>query len=256
MSNFYYRQLTNSNEDVLLAHYRNSNDLILAFPESVEIERIYYATHDEENWKYWVNSAGKADKTPDYYSDDFQMMLEVMRIDDKAYKKGKRHPTLEEEAKLLQEISDAGILKQLPNLKYIQINAITSLPTDKDHNFSRFRDNFVRVINKHSKQVETYKKNHSQHKLIFFVFDETSGVYFKRINDEQVAHHLYWADSVIVTAIKESGADFVIWYKPYNAYLTLNGMQNDLPKLIIYDVANMKIEAICYDTDQMVSSEE
>lgn len=256
MSNFDYRQLTNSNENVLLAHYRSSDDLILAFPECEEIEQIYVATHDEERWKHWIVSAGKADKTPDFYSDDFQMMMEVMRVDDKAYKKGKRNPTLEKEAQLLKELSDTGVLEQFPHLENIQINAITSLPTDKDHNYGRFRDNFVRVISKHSKQVETYRKNHPQYKLILFVFDETSGVYFKRVNAEQVIHHHYWADSTIVTAIKESGADFVIWYKPYNAYQTPNGIQDDLPKLIIYDVANMKIDAICYDADQMVSSEE
>lgn len=257
MSSFDYRKLTNSNDNVLLKHYRNSDELILAFPECEEIERIYVATHDEEKWKHWVDSAGKTDKTPDFYSDDFQMMMEVMRIDDKAYKKGKRNPTLEKEAQLFKELSDTGILEQFPNLEHIQINAVTSLPIDEDHNFSRFRNNFVRVIGKHSKQVEKYRRNHPQHKLLFFVFDETSGVYFKRVKAEQVIHHFYWADStIIVTAIKESGADFVIWYKPYNAYQIPDGIQDDLPKLIIYDVANMKIDAICYDADQMVSSEE
>jgi hypothetical protein len=252
-----YRQLTYSNEKNILSHYRDSDDSILAFPQSKEIEAVYHTTHDAEQWKLWVDSNGKADKTPDFYCDKYQMMMEVMRFDDKAYKNGKVNPTLARETELLKELAEIGLLEAHPHIEYIQVNAVTQLPTDEDHNFSRFRSNFVRVIGSHSKKVETYKKNHPGYKLVFFVFDETSGVYHRRVNASLSEHHFYWADSVLVKAIKESKADFVIWYKPYNAYETLDaGFQDGLPKIVIYDVANMQIEPENYIDSQMFSGEE
>ena len=249
------KQLTYTNENVILSHYRNSNNLILVFPECKEINHIYEATHEEENWKHWVDSAGKADKTSDFYSKNFQMMMEVMRFDDKAFKKGKRNPTLERESEMLKELANSGILESFPNLENIHIGAVTDLPTGDNHNFNRFRDNFVRVVKKHSKQVETYIENHQGHKLIFFIFDETSGVYHRRVSETQITFHFYWVDSVIVNTITKSASDFVIWYKPYNAYLTPEGMQDSLTKLIIYDMANMQIKKEYYDARQMISSE-
>lgn len=250
-----FRHLTYNNENNILSFYRDSDDLVLAFPQNEGVASIYNATHDEKTWSRWIDSAGKADKTPDFYCDSLQMMMEVMRFDDKAYKKGKKNPSLERESEMLKELENSGMLESFPNLQHIQLNSVTELPTDEDHNFCRYRDNFVRVLVSHSRQTSTYRKNHPGYVLIFFVFDETSGVYHRKISTTQVQHHFYWADSVIVKAIAESKADFLIWFKPYNAYETLEGMKNDLPKIIIYDIANMKIEPIDYCAEQMISSE-
>ncbi|WP_313578882.1 hypothetical protein [Lacrimispora sp.] len=250
-----FSSMTYDNENNILLHYRGSDSLILSFPEGDEIIDIYESTHNEKEWKAWVDSAGKADKTPDFYSDKHQMMMEVMRFDDKAFRKGKRNPTLERERSMLRELEEKGIMETFPDINQIFLNADTQLPTDEDHNFTRYRDNFVRIVGKHSKQVEIYKNNHPGYKLLFFVFDETSGIYYQKISDREVTYHKYWADSVIIKSIKDSGADFIIWYKPYNYYETSEGMKGGLPQLMIYDIANMQIKVEDYNICDMISSE-
>ena len=64
-----------------------------------------------------------------------------------------------------------------PNTNFI-VNAITDLPTEKDHNYSWYKESFERVLNEHNKKVELYKKNHPGYKIIFFVFDEST-LYFE-----------------------------------------------------------------------------
>lgn len=259
------RNFTFDNEDNILAYYRDADNRPLAFPQSDDIWKIFQSTNDEALWKTWKNSSSKADLPPDFYNDDFELMMEVMRFDDQATNSGKTHATKAKENQMLEQLRELGVKEDFPNLKQILLLGNSDLTTDDDHNFARYRDNFARVVLKHAKKVEQYKKNHPGYKLVFFVFDETSGVYFEKEKQIKsiltkgtnilVRPHMYWADSAIIDIIKDSQADYFIWFKPHNSFDTPFGINDDFPKVIIYDVKNMRISVENYSVEDMISSE-
>lgn len=259
------RNFTFDNEDNILAYYRDPDNRPLAFPQSDDILKIFQATNDEELWKTWKNSSSKSDLPPDFYNDDLELMMEVMRFDDQATNSGKTHATKAKENQMLKQLRKLGVKENFPNLKQILLLGNSDLTTDDDHNFARYRENFSRVVLKHAKKAEQYRKNHLGYKLVFFVFDETSGVYYKREKqnksiltegDSVLARpHIYWSDSFMVDIIKKSQADYFIWFKPYNSFVTPLGINDDFPKIIIYDVKNMRISTENYSVEDMISSE-
>lgn len=49
----------------------------------------------------------------------------------------------------------------------IFINARTELPSELDHNYIFYYKNFNRIIEKHVKSIDLYRKNHPNFKIIF-----------------------------------------------------------------------------------------
>ncbi|MFR0795769.1 MAG: hypothetical protein ACLSHG_04995 [Oscillospiraceae bacterium] len=45
----------------------NDNEVMFA-TQSETIEAVYLSIHTEALWKNWINSSGKSDPPPDYYS--------------------------------------------------------------------------------------------------------------------------------------------------------------------------------------------
>ena len=50
-----------------------------------ECEALYWSIKDVEQWAQWRNSSGKADPPPDFYSNTYGFMMDVMRVDDHGY---------------------------------------------------------------------------------------------------------------------------------------------------------------------------
>lgn len=257
------KDLTVNNENKILAYFRGCDCKPLAFPISESVFNIFTAIHSEDNWSKWVDSSQRSDVPPDFYNDNLKLMMEVMRIDDHADKHGKKNLTLSREGKMLRELEESELQKSFPNVEQVSILADSGLPTNEDHNFTRYRDNFARVVKKHSIKVSSYRKNHEGYKLIFFIFDETSGSYLKvnkksRLSKGQIvmgSPHIFWADEDMVKEIKNSGADYVIWFKPFSYVETVGNAMPALPQIVIYDINNMKLSTESYDVDHMISSE-
>jgi hypothetical protein len=257
------RKYTFDNESNILSYYRTLKEKPLGFPQSDDLWRIYQSTIDDEAWKKWRNTSGKSDVPPDFVNHEAHIMMEVMRFDDQAKNSGKTNEAKAKENRTLNEFNKSGIFDVFPNVREIHINSPTDLNTNDDHNYKRFQENFNRVVTKHSKKSIQYRLNYPMYKLVFFVFDESSGVYFEtnetikvKINMNIIAApHFYWIDQFIVETIKNCGADYLIWFKPYNSFRTPSGTNDDFPKVIIYDVKNMKLETKNYDCDLMFSSE-
>jgi len=260
--------------------FNDENRIIEYFQSGVKNESVYFPSqtkgavhafesiHLESNWIKWTDSSGKAEIPPDFYCDELQLMMEVMRVDDHSYKnrKGKLvNPTLARESKMLKELKDSGILDIVPNARNIFINSKTDLPTNEDHNYIFYLKNFERVIGNHSKNVKAYRKNHPNKKLIFFIMDESSAYLQaesiicakkERIAGEvfEGAPHYFWEDSDFVQLIKNSDADYVFWYAPYKLIRTIDGMVH-LPQVCIYDINALEMETEKYDVNLMMSSE-
>ena len=217
--------------------YDNESEIIRAFqniaPSSVmfapectsESEALYWSIKDATQWVRWCNSSGKADPPPDFYSDFYGFMMDVMRVDDHGYisSKGKTvNPTRKRESEVARELSDKGVLSAFPNAKLI-MTVDTQLPTHEDHNYDYYRDNFVRTIESHKIKIPNYKANHPNLKTVFFVFDESSQYMqvSKKISNPRVGTsvmampHLWWTDAEFISSVTNSDIDFVIWFTPY-----------------------------------------
>ena len=257
------KRYTYDNENNILADFRESDDKVLPIPLTEELDRVFTLIKDENKWKNWIDSSNKSAPPPDFYNDKEKIMMEVMRFDDQQTIDGKKHATRSKEAKIRKEIMDSGIMDLVPNVERVMINVNSDLPIYEDHNFKRYRGNFKRTVEKHSNKVENYKRNHPGYTLIFFILDETSGMYFENESDRKIEKghtylsraHCHWLDSEMIRTIKNCGADFFVWYKPHNSFESPFGVNDDFPKVIIFDIEKMDYETVEYDENKMMSSE-
>lgn len=235
---------------------------IVCNDNSKEIERIFNSIHND--FKKWIDSSGKNEPPPDFYNKDEKLMLEVMRIDDHAYEqRGKIiNPTNQKANKAYKELLDSGILDNFPNASLL-VNAPTCLPTEEDHNYVFYRENFKRIVNKHKDKIELYRKNHPNYKLIFFAFDESSmycqvkekNKKLKKYEQVQCEPHAWWIDEEFVSIFKGSDIDYFIWFTPYKFIESIEP-QIVLPRAAIYNCKSSSKESlIYYDADYMISTE-
>lgn len=245
-----------------------------SFPNSPNAKRIFNSIHNKSRWKKWIDASNKSTPPPDYYSDDFKLMMEVMRIDDHAYvdeKTGKIiNPVSKRESEIQRELRDSEVFKSYPNVENtLIIPYLPELSAKEYRNYGRYKNNFIRVIEKHKKQIQSYRKNHPGYKLIFFVMDESEE--YVKVKSEYIANkerflnefmscerHVPMRDEILINAIKESGIDFFVWYMPYKVIQTQEmKLDSSLPKVCVIDVAHLKKNPFStqnYDERLMVSS--
>jgi hypothetical protein len=223
-----------------------------------------------DNFKKWKHS-----DRPDFYNDTSKLMIEMMAFDDHGYidERGKtKNPARAHEAEMKKEID--------PFLKYfnkdvkVMINGNTDLPTDEDHNYAFYLNNFISTVEKHKTKINAYKNEHPSYKLIFFIFDESSGIYIesdKNIDTRkhgfiQGRPHFHFWDKNFLEHIMGSDIDFVIWFSPYKhtepiKAVCLGGGKDRLPVLpeaVVIDVKNNKSfikNEITYDSNKMYPNE-
>ena len=147
------------NENKIIEHFQRVQDEEIFFPKlDDEIESLYRSIHEIAEWSKWCYSAGKNDPPPDYYNENMSIMMDVMRVDDHTFisEKGKVvNPTNARESKLRKELDASGILNSFPNYKEVFINANTLLPTEEDHNYKFYKENFARVVSDHARKIES-----------------------------------------------------------------------------------------------------
>lgn len=230
---------------------------------------VFDAIHNKDSWQYWKNNSGKADPPPDFFSEKFNMMMEVMRVDDHAHynEKGVLVNPVNQRESILQKELRQNFLSRDPKFDFstlnIRVNALSGLPTNEDHNYHFYCDNFKRVLDNHTESIPIYKSNHPDKKLIFFVFDESTGYL---ITDEDTAkrnlvagEHFFaypmwhFFDNKFVNVFRHSGIDYLIWYTPYKMF---HGCPIQPPKVCVFDVKNYNYEdMVNYPDDLIVSSE-
>lgn len=176
-----FRMFTGADKDIICPDADESVFMFrnpLYIPESDCLKSIYNSIVDNEQWTQWTNSSGKDDPPPDYYNDELQLMMDVMRVDDSAHideSTGKLiNPVRARESELIRELRDKGVLDAMLPDAHIIVTAKTALPADEDHYYTFYRDNFVRIIEKHKGSIPVYRQNHPGFKTIFFVYDESS----------------------------------------------------------------------------------
>lgn len=255
-------------EKSIIKHFQMVNPKsVCFFNENKKSIKVFESIHNQENWKQWIESAGKSDPPPDFFSDIYKYMMEVMRVDDHSYKnrKGKVvNPTNSHIRDVEKEIVQSGIMEICPNAE-LMINAFTNLPTDEDHNYRYYYKNFARIVEHHKKRIDLYKKNHPNYKVIFFIMDESSG-YFKAedINDitkeKKIGGmtlgtpHFHFMDNKFIRVFENSDIDYLIWYTPFKLINSTVG-KIDLPEVCVFDIKRPVKQSIEYDENYMISAE-
>ena len=241
-----------------------------SFPSnSVRARRVLASVCDPNKWKKWHNSSGKADPPPDFYCEEYKLMMDVMRVDDHTFinNKGNAYnPTNQRESKIQKELREKGILDIFPKVERIMVNAITDLPTLEDHNYHFYYTAFERTVKKHIESIPLYKENHPGCRVVFLIFDESSR--YVKTNDPEIAKsgpkrdqsfigepYLHFIDKRFLSAFQNTDIDFVIWFSPYK-HLQVAGLQ-EYPNIAVYDVKRYTYkDAVDYPEDMIVSTEE
>ena len=243
---------------------------VCVFPHNSNTISILNSIRENENWKKWSNSSSKSAPPPDFYSDGYGLMMEVMRVDDHTYKnkKGKLvNPTNIKESKIKKEILQSDWIKSFPNIKNIFINAPTNLPSKEDHNYKYYCDSFKRVLKHHIEKIPLYRKNHPNHKLIFLIFDETSPYLVVDTEEEASKNvlpgqiitgkiHNPWLDKAMIDVLKGADIDYIIWFKPYN-HINFVDENKMLPLVFVLDTKSINdLSVEDYPANLVVSAEE
>ncbi len=237
---------------------------VALIPENEEMERVFQSIFNEESWTKWTDTSRKNDPPPDFYCDEDGLMMDVMRVDDHGYisEKGKTvNPTLTREREVTRELQENGILGQIPGAK-LHLIVDTKLPTEEDHNYRFYRDNFVRTVEAHKKKIHRYRENHPNCKVIFFVFDESSA-YVESLRKTKnpvkgQLHcgrvHFWFNDSAFIKVLQDSDIDYLVWFTPYKLIEFL-GKGLELPRAVVYNIKELPQEQFEYNEDCMMSVE-
>ena len=248
---------------------RKDISLLTNDDEEAKIAMLVEAGSDAD----WTIVAEDTNFPPDIYSDKYKLMGDFMMVDDSGFIKHKKkkdvyiNPQNEADSRAYRDLINAGILDMFPNLKEIYINSdTTNLKTNEHHTFSRYVDEFNRIVQAHIDNIPEYKKNHPGYQTIFFIMDKSSG-YFKtdcclysdeylKSNPIQVETHYPFVDSNFLNIFKNSGIDFVVWFMPYKIFKTPDGFKPFPIQMVVLNVKNIdSVQQINYPKCLMISSE-
>ena len=237
---------------------------ICLFPVDDDTANIATSLRNPKEWAKWTDSSAKNDLPPDFFSDDFALMMDVMRVDDHGRKVHGSivNPTYQREHMIEKELQAAGLFTAFPNVKRLIINAVTDLPTEEDHNYLFYLENFKRTIQKHIGHIPNYKKNHPGYKVIFFIFDESSA-YVRKAGEKFIVNgktaipaqaHIFACDKAFVDVFQDSEIDYIIWCAPFK-YVDVFEGNPTLPRAFVIRVKDYGGKTIYYDPAEMVSAE-
>lgn len=230
----------------------------------------FKSIRNTKKWANWTYNAGKADPPPDFFSEKYRLMMEVMRIDDHAFVNEKGiliNPVNMRESKLQKEIREKIKESQpdadLDSIKIV-VNAVTDLPSNEDHNYQFYCANFKRALEKHIQKIPLYRSNHPDKKLIFFVFDESTA--YVQVNDPERVKRgpvagepcmavpvWFFLDERFLNVFKNADIDYLIWYAPYKRF---EGAPFQPPKVSVFDVKNYNYKHVVVYPEELIMSAE
>ena len=194
---------------------------------------------------------------PDFEDPGASLLLEAMVVDDHP-RPGKKDKTRAREGSVLRELKEVGLNVHADVKVFASVSS--GLPTDQDHNYRAYVDQFTRTVLNHANKAEAYRAERSGYDLGFLVFDDSTA-YFESLGafgpPGMGRPHWWFADSAFADAIMHSSADCVIWLTPYKSMREADNGEFQLPTMTIIDVALLsREEHFIYDARRVVSSEE
>lgn len=221
------------------------NNILLLHGNSFERKIQRYL----QNVDSFTENNGHDCPPPDFYSDKFSCMFDILRINDSEVKKS-FNPIIAEEQKIRKVYEretfedETGEKKGLLDSPYLQMAFVADTTGDiNEHSFEKYKKQAKRVIKVHIDKIPIWENEHPdiQHKGLL-IFDET-GLCIKAVKNHVIDDyfsytfeaknklqiHETWNDREFIEPIYKSNLDFVIWFNPLKA-------QNDI--LFKYNEAN------------------
>ena len=108
-----------------------------------------------------------------------------------------------------------------------------------------------------------YISNHPRKKLVYFILDDSSpyftskekNIIVKAGNSFLAKLHMYFIDENFISVLRESKADFIIWFAPFKHFESFEKIT--LPEVIIFSKKDLcEIQTIGYNINEMYSIEE
>lgn len=260
--------------DELKMNYYDNEEHIIRLVQSVPLWEVafinpsydaikfFFSIRYKGKFRNWMNNSRKNALPPDFFSDKYQYMLEVMRTDD--YVVGRNSPNALE-SRFIKNVEDMRRENGVPSLKEsrVDILLIPDMSNVSENGYSIYIENFRRIIQKHVSKITNYRKNHNGYKLGFLIFDEAP-VYMRVMDKNIVAipgapvkgfPHKIFRDRNLVESFINADVDFVIWVTPYKR---IPGNPRMNPLICVFDMRKRKVlerKLINYNVDEMMCLE-
>lgn len=236
--------------------FDNEDDILALARENFKIGNILHFNGNSFNRKIQrclLDSAnlipdnGHSAQPPDYYSDIYSVMFDVLRINDSEVRKSYNPVKIRERNKYNE------VINKIDGMVHHDIKLAVSTESSciSEHTYKNYIKNGQRVICSHIRKIALWKKKHPEIKYKgLFIFDETE-VYYEGISipsgsmnpdkawlrwvDYNKGLHKPWLDRKLIQQIYESELDFVIWFCPYKPCGIARKIGLDFPYMTIID---------------------
>lgn len=247
----------------------DDENLIISDLIEMSKENVYFLTNSDFekelynsicfNWSNWTINNSKASFPPDYFSDKYKIMFDVLRINDSEKKKN-YNPILSKERKIEKEFLERMNIPLDAHI-FSLILAEPDEPYDNAHNYSQYVKMSNRVIQKHIDKIKLCKETHSGFKMGYLICDETC-TYIEKIVSNKAKKdkkrliigniHSPFYDKNFMSKLTTNSVDFVIWYSP-NKYSYNN--RKHFPKVCFIDLQNFSNDLLLdYNETKLIST--
>lgn len=239
--------------------YKNEQEIVDLASDTDDSAVCFYPAESELAHKFLASvRSGDLDQRerPDFEDLTSSLILEAMAVDDHP-RPGKKDKTRARESAMLREIKELG-LDVHPEIA-VTASVSSGLPTDQDHNYRAYVEQFTRTVSDHARRADAYRKERPGFDLGFLIFDEATAYFetlgaFGRPGTDRP--HLWFADSAFLEVMRQSGVDCFVWVTPHKRLQTADAGEIPLPTLTLIDVALLAhAEPHVYSQQRMVSAE-
>lgn len=206
---------------------------------SIKLNYYFFTIWSKKKFNKWIDNSKDSVNPPDFYSDYYKVMLEVMRVDD--YELNSNSPNALEN-KMVYELEKKRIENNMLTFSELgtKLFIIPDMRKVSNNDYKTYFNNFSRIVRKHINKINVYKTNNQKHKLCFLIFDESTGYIepysLEEYNNVQpyqaitVRLHQFWRDKNLIDVFINEDIDYVLWCTPFkniaeigkiNPYLTL-----------------------------------
>ena len=204
-----------------------------------------------------VENAGHDCLPPDFYSDDMNIMFDVMRVNDSEKRKG-YNPMFREMSELTAAAKSKLLALGLDDVctVFADLEADNSLNYDEIHQFKYYKRQVVRVLTEHIKKLPIWQSKHPAIQRKGFVIYDEAGMYFQGYTKpvdvtadgivntwafalkRPVVVHFPWLDEEFMKPLLDADLDFVVWYRPYvvRSDGNLKVFNGSYPHLAVIDI--------------------
>jgi len=254
--------------NLMLMYLKNSTHDVRMFKGNSFERRILRFI---QNVSSFTENNGHDCLPPDYYSDSFSCMFDVLRINDAEIRKG-HNPIIAQEQKMRRELKNEGLLDS----QYFQVAFEAGTSGDiNEHSFPQYKKQAKRVIQEHIDKIPLWTNAHPSIQYKGLLILDESGLCFEgtkaHVKDDYFAFsfnrnhglitHETWNDAEFIQPIYDSALDFVIWFNPYKNHNEVLFKYNSImdrkrsiqyPALMIVDTRFHRAGFKQYNYDKLV----